>query len=152
MIAAPCPRLPGWEARLADLIEARRHRPFAWGQADCLTLARDAGRAITGADPFTPLNYRTQRGAIRVGRRAGFPCLRAFMAAHLPEAQRARRGDLVLMPLAIQIPGAAPRRRGRPGWQWALGVCLGRMAACAGPDGLIFLPTEGRAAAFHLGD
>ncbi|MFN6976942.1 MAG: DUF6950 family protein [Gemmobacter sp.] len=47
--------------------------PFVWGQADCCTAACDVFAALTGTDPMAPLRgrYSTERGALRIIRRAG---------------------------------------------------------------------------------
>jgi len=48
-------RLDGWERRLNDFIEARRHLPFVWGSNDCVTFASGALEAITGHCIWAPV-------------------------------------------------------------------------------------------------
>lgn len=131
-------RAEGWEGRLSDAVEDWRVRPFVWGWSDCLGFARDVCREVGGADPFPPLSYRSERGAMRAGRRAGFESYEGFIGAHLPRAGRARRGDLVL----IAAPGP---------WRGGLGVRLARRSACLGPGGMIFVGHDQEVAAWSIG-
>lgn len=43
-------RHPQWEARLHEFVAARHGKPYAWGKHDCLMLAADAVKAVTGKD------------------------------------------------------------------------------------------------------
>lgn len=100
-------RLPDWEARLAAVTDDRLYRPFEWGVNDCLMLARDVCRAITGKDPMESylgvitaddLAYSTEKEAIATLTKAGHDGLFAAAAAHFYEkepAMFASDGDIV---------------------------------------------------------
>lgn len=93
-------RTPGWESRLADELEAARHRPYVLGESDCLVLACAAVKALTGID-FWPhfAGYRTKRQALVTIARIA-PTLGEAVSATLGVSPTptfgARRGDLVL--------------------------------------------------------
>ena len=128
-------RRADWPKRLHTQIEAARQRPFEWGRHDCAAFATAVAAALTGEDPVAQLrgSYTSAWGAERVmathGGLAGL--INKYYGEPIAIAQ-AGRGDLVL----------AERDNGP-----ALGVCLGSVAAFAGPDGLAFLNmNEGRLA------
>lgn len=89
-----------WPERIMAVLDRAATQAFAWGRADCFTLAMDAVAAITGADP-----YPDERGAYTtpVGARLrltahGFADMAALfdsVAAEIPVAF-AGRGDLGL--------------------------------------------------------
>lgn len=120
-------RLEGWEARLAEEIEAARSRPFRWGQHDCATWAADVRRALTGEDLAAGWRgkYRDARGAKRAIRATGahdlVEAVTRAIGSPLPSVLMAGRGDVV-------TDGAA------------LGICLGRDAAFLSLSGLAFRP------------
>lgn len=129
-------RLPGWEARLAAVIDVERHRAFVWGAADCWQLARTVTKALTGAD-VGDYRYASQREALKViaQRAQSFP---EFVSMHWPEIspKLVRRGDLMLVP--------------QPGMP-ALGVCLGESVAVRLEGELGFLPRSVCTAAWGVG-
>ncbi len=100
---APLIRTPGWESRLAAVLEAARHRPYVLGEADCLVLACAAVKAITGVDFWPRIvgngGYRSKRQALVTIARIA-PTLGEAVSATLgvPPTPTfgARRGDLVL--------------------------------------------------------
>ena len=119
MIAAA--RIENWPTRLDAVVTAARAQPFCWKTHNCGTFAADCVEAVTG--------IRLHEGIAKQ-----FPTKRAVTAAkglreavskHLDTAEIApgfaQRGDVVL----VTVCGVQ-----------ALGVCLGRQAACLGPDGL----------------
>lgn len=134
MRAALPPRLPAWPELLADYIEARRHRPFAWGTHDCATFAAGAVVAMTGCRlaGVLPAVWANEHEATRVLQRAGG--LEQAVAAVLGDpltgqaARFARRGSVVLVTID-----------GRP----TLGVATGQQWWC-GPSqwGLVWRPTH----------
>lgn len=133
-------RIPGWERRLAEAIEAARDRPFAWGRHDCTTFAFDLRRALTGGGDIAALwrgRYTTARGAVRVMRRLGWASLEAagrdLLGAPLASVPLARRGDLVLADTGF-----------------GFGVCLGARAAGIAPAGLTLVPITACALAWRV--
>ena len=94
-------RLRSWRARLGRYLAVEAGRPFAWGESDCVLFAAGAVEAMTGVDPAAPWRgrYRTERGAWRVLRRAGFRDHLEAAAAVLPQipAGAAREGDLAVV-------------------------------------------------------
>jgi hypothetical protein len=123
-------RIPGWERRLAEAVEAARDRPFRWGYHDCATWAFDLRRQIAGGDDVAARwrgRYTTARGAERVMRRLGYASLeeagRDLLGEPLPSVNLAQRGDLVLADTGL-----------------GFGVCLGARAAGIAPSGLVLVP------------
>ncbi len=120
-------RRDGWEGALADMVDAARARPFAWGRHDCLTWAADCVAAMTGVGTDEPWrgSYRTARGAIRVLRRMGHrtvaDAVTSRLGAPLASPLMAQRGDIL-------SDGEA------------MGVCVGADGAFPGPSGLVFRP------------
>lgn len=95
------PRRADWRARLCDLIHERRTTPFVWGGSDCCLWAADAALAMTGHDFAAPLRgYGSQFGALRALVRLGYASVSDFLASILPQAPRARCGDVVLLSAA----------------------------------------------------
>lgn len=95
-------RLPDWRARFASEMDRQRSASFVWGNRDCaLGLAGGAVKALTGEDLTLDWRgrYRSERGALRVLKSAGFPSLGDALAAHLPEVHpdHADIGDLALV-------------------------------------------------------
>lgn len=131
-------RCADWPRRLNDAIEAARGRPFAWGVHDCAAFATAVSAELTGHDPVAALrgSYESAWGAERLMARYGG--LSGLISHHYGEPVTigyARRGDLVL----------AERDNGP-----ALGVCLGGVAAFAGPEGLAFVNTSECRLAWHI--
>lgn len=102
-------RVEDWPARLADFVEARRGRPFAWGEQDCVSLAADAVWEITGVDLLAPHRgaYATEGQAEAIVAAAGgMAALLADLAGRIGlsdrPVRRAQRGDLVLVQVGNQ--------------------------------------------------
>jgi hypothetical protein len=124
------PRLEGWEARLAAVIEAARREPYALGEHDCFRLACRVIEAMTGVDRWPEFRgYRTKREALRriAERGANFEAAGDwFFGSGRVDTGQARRGDIVA--LATADGGKH------------LGVCLDHRVAYLSEEGLIFLP------------
>jgi len=125
-------RLPGWPERLADIIDAHRDTPFAWGTHDCCLFAAAVVAALTGHDPAAGYRgaYATEAEAEALIGPGGLPGFLAQQAAaaglpQLPHPSQAQRGDLALVTV-----GNTP----------LLGVVLGDLVAAPGTDGLAFVP------------
>ena len=139
-VAKNSTRLPGWELRLAEAIEAARDFPFRWGQHDCATFAFDLRRDLTGSYDVAALwrgRYTTAHGAVRVLRRLGWQTLEAagrdLLGAPLASVHLAQRGDLVLANTGL-----------------GFGICLGARAAGIAPEGLILVPLLSCALAWRV--
>jgi hypothetical protein len=124
-------RFEDWPGRLACAIEGARARPFEWGAHDCALFAAGVVEQLTGHDFAAEFRgrYASHAEAVAVlGARGG---LEAVVAGLLGEPRSfpalAQRGDVVLVDTAL-----GP----------ALGVCAGGHAACAGPEGLQFVPMD----------
>lgn len=59
-------RTQTWEVDLVAWAEAARGKPFIWGETDCVSLARQAVRAVYGEDPAPDLAYNSLREAMAV--------------------------------------------------------------------------------------
>jgi hypothetical protein len=124
------PRLPDWPERLAALVEARRHTPFAWGMHDCGLFAADAVLACTGTDPAAHLRGRYASEAeaeALLGEQGLYGFVRAIEAARgttLCAVSLAQRGDTALVQLGNLL---------------AMGVVLGDVVAAPGTNGLAFV-------------
>ena len=111
-------------------------RPFAWGRADCCTLAADWAVERGRYDPAREWrgSYRSALGARRLLRRTGglLPLAREAMAG-FPEIdpEDARDGDVGV------VEGALERRKGRPWVSQAAAIRLGGMWIVRTPKGLI---------------
>lgn len=121
-------RIEGWEARLAEEIEAARGKPFVWGQHDCATWAFDVRRALTGQDAAAAWRgrYSSAKGAVRTLRlvlRAAShaEAATAILGPPLAHPLSAQRGDIVLA-------------------DDAFGVCAGADCAFLAPEGFAFRP------------
>jgi hypothetical protein len=103
---------------LHEYVARALRTPFAPGRHDCARFVAGWVALQTGVDPMRGWRYRTVRGGMQALRRRGFASLADAVSAHLPEAPRARPGDVVL------IDGEA------------LGIAAGEHAYCVGEDGL----------------
>lgn len=92
------PRLPGWEKKA--LAELGRHmaQPLTWGVSDCISVPADLCLAMTGVNilPAHLRRYRTEAGAMRLLKRAGFADVEEALNAAFPRIEgvaMARRFD-----------------------------------------------------------
>ncbi len=137
-------RVPDWEARLAALIAASRHRRFQTAVHDCGTFAADAVAAVTGVDPLASLRQRYRDEAAQPGFAGWSPVaiLRALATKHRWRRiawRLAQRGDLALV-------------RGANGAACAAVVDLsGRRLMAPGPAGLSAFPLDRASACWRIG-
>jgi hypothetical protein len=99
MSAARHERLPDWEQRLSNFLTAHQHRPFEWGQWDCILFACAAVAEMTGHDAAAAYRgrYTDAQGAALALRELGKGTLLKTVD-HEFEAKpvaRAIRGDLI---------------------------------------------------------
>lgn len=129
-------RLPGWEERLAALVEGASARAYALGEWDCFRMACAVLQALTGEDrwPQWAGQYRDRRGALRLLARHGATFEAAgdwfFGATELSPRMSptwARRGDILALATADG--------------EKHLGVCLGAETAFIAERGLARVPT-----------
>lgn len=123
-------RRPGWEQRLAAVIDAYRARPYRLGVSDCIRLACDAVEALTGESHWHLLQgrYDSRESAIRLVHQWGRSWSQAFSALWGVEPVtplHARRGDVLTFD---------------DGRDKHLGVCAGAAVAIYGPEGVGFVP------------
>lgn len=129
-------------SRLNEYLESVRHKPFAWGTHDCMTFANDCVRAQRGtgfADDWLG-SYRTPK-----------QCLAHYMR----KLRSNNRLDIIdgmdhrLNRIRTTIPPrgsivAKPVSNDEAFTGFALGVAVSDLAAFVGPDGLNFMPIQGR--------
>jgi hypothetical protein len=126
-------RISNWPDFLNAFVEAKRERPFAWGENDCCLFAADCVLALTGIDPAASFrgSYSSALGSARLQAECGGVEQIADDAAALHgwpaiAPAFAQRGDLV----SFEMPSGM-----------AIGICLGKNAVFAGADGIVFQPT-----------
>ena len=107
-------RLPDWEMRLSNFMQANERRAFEWGQWDCILFACAAAEAITGEDRAAQYRgrYSDNEGARAALRELGKGTLLRTVDSQFARKPvgNAQRGDLV--------------------WRdGCVGVCLGDKAA-----------------------
>ena len=119
-----------------------RHRPFVWGEADCVRFAAGWVALVTGRDPVgeTAGRYGDGRAARRLMRRATgtadlVTATSVILGPPLDVPLSARLGDVV----AVTTP-AGP----------ALGVCAGDAIAAPGPAGLVRRPLTSIIASWRI--
>lgn len=118
---------PNIDTLLADLLQAWRDKPFAWGRADCCQFAIAAQNHLYGLQlAFGP--YTTERGAARLLATLGGLDVALSSAGlhHLRHPRLAQRGDLVVW----QNKGA------KTASSQGLAVCDGMFAQAVGKSGL----------------
>lgn len=115
---------PDWSSRLFAVIEAHRHRSFAWGSDDCGLFASRCYDAMHGTDIEERLlaEYAEEGAQRLVARRSMAELVTAYIGE--PVNARAVRGDIVT------VDGGEGE---------ALGVCLGSKVAALGANGLRYL-------------
>jgi len=134
-----------WPERLDAVVEAARHRPFAWGTHDCITFAAACIQAVTGVCSIAALqpwhDWHEARAVIRYldGRQRLRMAIGRIMADH-------------------GWPEIAPRQAGRGDLSVAAGdkgifaaICLGPVLAAPGEEGLALVPASRAIAAWRIG-
>ena len=119
-----------------------RHRPFVWGETDCVRFAAGWVALVTGRDPVaaTAGRYGGCREALRLmvaatGTADLIAATSVILGPPLPLPLMARLGDVV----AIATP-AGP----------ALGLCAGDAIAAPGPAGLVCRPLTSIIASWRI--
>lgn len=94
----------GWPKELRRYAAEMDHRPFEWGEADCVSVVRGAIAIVLGEDPFD-WEYTTERGARRVWNRLGGPgaALEAIGAVEVP-VNFAMQGDVLVNRETVDVP------------------------------------------------
>lgn len=133
-------RLDDWENRLDCYIEGMRHKPFRWGDNDCLALASGAIIAQTGTDLFGDWfgTYRTEWGCLLNYKKQ----LKRINCCDIIEAvdRRMQRSD-VWLPSRGSIVGRSDGL-GSSVMSIAFGVVVSDKIAFLGYDGLLFEPVK----------
>lgn len=132
-------RVRDWRARLSDLIEDRRRIPYS-EENNCGLFLADCIQAMTGVDLAAEFRgkFRSVAEAIILLRKAGYPDLCVFAAAHLDEIPpaMARAGDIMAFP---------SEQSG-----WAGGVVNGERVTVMGEAGLGTVSRIDAARAFRI--
>lgn len=145
------PRLPGWESRLPEVIEAARCRAYVLGEHDCFRLACTVMQTLVGIDrwPWFAGQYTTRRECLALMAEHGHNFTEAaswFFGSAPVGWQLARRGDI----LEYREPATSVQA----GWAHLV-VLVGGSAAhnCAGltESGLVFVPAHACANAWRIG-
>lgn len=138
-------RLPGWERRLPETLQAVRGWQYALGERDCMAMVCLFVRAITGVDlwPRWAGRYDCLRGALaHIAREADFqqPHLQHAVSRVLgcapSPAKQLQRGDI-----AEWFERDGPH----------LGVVVGADAVGFGPEGVYFVPVAQCAHGWRIG-
>jgi hypothetical protein len=130
-------RVEDWQERLWAYIDVAKGQPFVWGQRDCATWVADWRHAVTGQDAARAWRgrYKTERGALRAIRRAGFSDMADWVdsiaGGRLPSPLLAQRGDVAMV-------------------QGALGIVVGSRVAALSPQGVVMLPLSDAVAAWRV--
>lgn len=131
-------RVSNWEALLFDYVGKAASLPFEWGVHDCATWVSDWRQIATGQDAAIAWRgkYRTERGALRQIKRAGFDTMPewvdSILGDRLASPLLAQRGDIALV-------------------QDALGIVTGAEVAALSPDGLVTFPLTDAQMAWRVG-
>ncbi|MEI8395902.1 MAG: hypothetical protein WCF85_14270 [Rhodospirillaceae bacterium] len=119
-----------------------RHRPFVWGEADCVRFAAGWVALVTGHDPVatTAGRYAGCREALRLmcgmtGSADLVTATSVILGPPLDIPLNARLGDVV----ALATPSGP-----------ALGVCAGDAIAAPGPAGLVRRPLTSIIASWRI--
>lgn len=120
-------RREDWPERLAEWVAGALRKPFAWGRHDCALAAADCVLAMTGEDLAAEYRgrYEDRAGALRA--------LAEIAGGGVEEAAQKALGPALANPLMAQRGDVAMVETAEGP---ALGICLGREIAVAGPDGL----------------
>lgn len=127
----------GSGASLNEYIRSVRHKPFLWGEHDCLVFSNDAFRAFHGwgyaddwlgryvkdGEPILPSKMRVEFGEI-----------------DFDEAIEKRLDPIYHVPPRGALVGTKRAKRWVVGY--SLGICMGIKAAFLSRNGVIYLPLD----------
>lgn len=140
---SPPARLPGWERSYVEVLMHHQAQPFAWGTSDCLIVAADLCKEMTGRDPMHGLRrYGTEAGAMKVLLKSGYRNVEEALEATFPEVSPllARRGDCGVLEQSI---GGQP-------WLSTL-IVMGDRAIGKGPRGPVVVAMSSLKRTFAIG-
>lgn len=131
-------RVANWEVLLFAYVDQAKDLPFEWGVHDCATWVADWRQVATGQDAAQAWRgqYRTERGALRQIKRAGFDTM--------PEWVDSILGDRLTSPLMAQRGDIALVRD-------ALGIVTGDEVVALSPDGAVAFPLTDAQMAWRVG-
>lgn len=130
-------RVSNWEILLFNYIEESKDIIFEWGVHDCATWVSDWRQIATGQDAAQAWRgkYRTERGALRQIKRAGFDTMPewvdSILGDRLASPLMAQRGDIALV-------------------QDALGIVTGHVVVALSPNGIVNIPLEDSQASWRV--
>lgn len=149
MIDPDRPRQLLWEARLAELIERERARPFDLLQNNCCHWAVAIIAAVLGVDAWDYVGaprVLTLRGVAAWLKDSGGVRGTATRALGEPVAPlQLRTGDLAL------VRGVTRPELGEATESHSTGAVVGNRVWCLGPDGLFVLPLTSVVCGWRLG-
>ena len=121
-----------------------RHRPFAWGHADCVRFTAGWVALVTGRDPVAGSEglYGDTTAALRLMRQE-------VGTADLIAATTVVLGPPLTVPLTAALGDVVAIQTGHGP---ALGLCAGPNVAVLGREGLISCPITAAVAAWKVGD
>lgn len=129
-------RLPRWEDRLFEFVDARLHMPFAWGTNDCIGFAVDWIELCTGERVFEAEHDDAAGAAAALAKRGGIvQAITDVLGEPLPKPRGAQRGDIGL----VEIEGR----------QSAV-VVIGADAVGPGENGLHSVPIDALTMAWRV--
>ena len=121
-------RQEGWENKLEELVQTKRHQPFDWGTNNCVGFVAEAQIAMTGETDFPEAltdigsKYNAYRLIRKRVKNITDGANKYFQSIPITMAQR---GDIVEIE-TCEGP--------------AVGICLGSNAVFIGKDGLEYFP------------
>ena len=125
-----------WPARLARFVAAARARPFAWGEQDCATFARDWIEECTGERVFdAPYSDATSAARYVVEQGGMLAAVKRVLGEPMPNPAAAGRGDVALVSNA-----------GRE----VMGVVVGEHVAAPAADGVLMSSRSAMIAAWSV--
>lgn len=125
-------RLPDWDLRLTQFIDANRNTPFEWGRWDCVMFASSAIETMTGirVGENYAFKYNSPLTAARILKTSGFGSLADAVlketGGKIHPIPAMGRGDIVVLPESNEHPVGA------------CGVCIGSWTAFPVLHGLVF--------------
>ena len=134
-------RREDWPERLFDTIAEWKHRPFAWGTADCCQFMAVCVEAMTGTDPMAEYRGQYEDEA------SGKAVLKAKGGGSLYNALRRKFGQPIPVPMAKRGDLALAKTNVGP----TTFVVLGEEMTGPGDDGLEMVSTAVASRAFRVG-
>lgn len=138
-------RVQGWETILLDSIYRHSEGGFKWGTSDCAIFAWKVRADILGKKEPPPwgTRYKTAAGAVKAIKKYGGGDFEQAVSKGVEgdpiPVELAQRGDVIAFP-----------NEGREGFDFALGICVGKASAVLSEGrGLVYVNTYDGAKAWR---